>query len=57
MTIDLITRAIEIDSNQAPFFLNLGSALQEQGRLEESIQAYHKAIEIQPNYADAYAKG
>ena len=47
-TIDLITRAIEIDSNQAPFFLNLGSALQEQGRLEESIQAYHKAIEIQP---------
>ena len=54
MTIDLITRAIEIDSNQAPFFLNLGSALQEQGRLEESIQAYHKAIEIQPNYAAAY---
>ena len=54
MTIDLITRAIEIDSNQAPFFLNLGSALQEQGRLEESIQAYHKAIEIQPNYTEAY---
>ena len=54
MTIDLITRAIEIDSNNAPFFLNLGSALQEQGRLEESIQAYHKAIEIQPNYAAVY---
>ena len=28
--------------------------LQGQGRLEESIQAFNQALEIRPNYADAY---
>ena len=29
-------------------------ALKEQGKLEESIEAYQQAIHIQPDYANAY---
>ena len=50
----LITQAIEIDSDQYMFFNSLGVALQEQGKLEESIDAYQQAIHIQPDVADAY---
>ena len=50
----LIVQAIEIDSTQSSFFYNLGNALQEQGMLEESIEAYHQAIHIQPDRAVAY---
>ena len=37
VAIGLITQAIEIDSNKYMFFNSLGSVLQGQGRLEESI--------------------
>jgi tetratricopeptide (TPR) repeat protein len=33
---------------------NLGNTLHNQGKLEEAIAAYRKAIEIDPNYAMAY---
>ncbi|MBD69746.1 hypothetical protein CMK21_06440, partial [Candidatus Poribacteria bacterium] len=32
----------------------LGLALQEQGELDQAIQAYHRALEINPNYSEAY---
>ena len=32
----------------------MGNALKDQGKLEEAIEAYNKAISIKPNYADAY---
>ena len=32
----------------------MGNALQEQGKLEEAIEAYKKALAIKPDYADAY---
>ena len=32
----------------------MGNALQEQGKLEEAIEAYSKALAIKPDYADAY---
>ena len=51
----MITQAIEIDSDQYMFFNSLGVALQEQGKLEESIDAYQQAIHIQPDVADAYS--
>ena len=51
---DLISRAVRIDSDQSLFYINLGNVLQEQGRLEESIEAYQQAIHIQPDNADAY---
>ncbi|HHZ92226.1 TPA: tetratricopeptide repeat protein [Candidatus Poribacteria bacterium] len=58
VAIGLITQAIEIDSNKYMFFNSLGSALQGQGRLEESIQAFNQALKIQPQFAEAhYNKG
>jgi predicted O-linked N-acetylglucosamine transferase (SPINDLY family) len=32
----------------------MGNALREQGKLEEAIEAYNKALAIKPDYADAY---
>ncbi len=32
----------------------MGNALKEQGKLEEAIEAYNKALAIKPDYADAY---
>jgi hypothetical protein len=32
----------------------MGVALQEQGKLEEAIEVYNKALAIKPDYADAY---
>ena len=52
VAIGLITQAIEMDSTQYVFFNSLGAALQEQDRLEESIQAYQH--HIQPGAAEAY---
>jgi len=54
VVIGLITQAIEMDSTQYVFFNSLEAALQEQDRLEESIQAYQQAIHIQPGAAEAY---
>ena len=54
IAINLITQAIQIDSTKPLFFTNLGNAFQKQGKLEKSAQAYQKAIQIQPDYADAH---
>ena len=56
---DLISQAVEIDSNQsqpkfAEMYNNLGNALLGQGRLEESIQAYQQAIHIQPKFVEVH---
>ena len=56
---DLISQAVEIDSNQsqpqfAEMYNNLGNALLGQGNLEESIKAYQQAIHLQPQFAEAY---
>ena len=56
---DLISQAVEIDSNQsqpkfAEMYNNLGNTLLGQGRLEESIQAYQQAIHIQPKFVDVH---
>ena len=32
----------------------MGVTLQEQGKLDEAIEAYKKAISIKPDYAEAY---
>ena len=34
---------------------NLGIALHEQGKLEESIQAYQRALTIDPNLFEAHS--
>ncbi|MCG6899786.1 MAG: tetratricopeptide repeat protein [Gammaproteobacteria bacterium] len=41
---------------QAVFILNvLGVAFQEQGKFHEAVQAFNRAIELKPDYADAYS--
>ena len=35
-------------------YLGLGNALKEQGKLEEAVEAYKKALAVKPDYADAY---
>jgi predicted O-linked N-acetylglucosamine transferase (SPINDLY family) len=52
--IDLISRAIDIDSTQAAFYSNRGSALQALMQLTCAVQDYDRAIAIQPDFADAY---
>ena len=32
----------------------MGNALKGQGKLEEAIEAYNKALAIKPDYAEAY---
>ena len=32
----------------------MGVALKDQGKLDEAIEAYNKAISLKPDYADAY---
>ena len=32
----------------------MGNALKDQGKLEEAIEAYNKALAIKPDYAEAY---
>ena len=34
--------------------INMGVALQDQGKLEEAIEAYNKALAIKPDYAEAH---
>ena len=53
IAINLITQAIQIDSTKPLFFTNLGNAFQKQGKLEKSVQAYQKAMQLQPASADA----
>ena len=35
-------------------FYNLGTALQEQGKLDEAIASYDRAIALQSDYAEAH---
>ena len=33
---------------------NMGNALKDQGKLEEAIESYNKALSLKPDYAEAY---
>ncbi|WP_347822102.1 tetratricopeptide repeat protein [uncultured Planktomarina sp.] len=37
----------------AEAYNNMGIALKDQGKLEEAIEAYNKALAIKPDYAEA----
>lgn len=50
----LMQEAIKQDPNNAMLHFNVGVINQEQGNLEEAKSRYHKAIELDPEYADAY---
>jgi tetratricopeptide (TPR) repeat protein len=52
--IEYLARAAVLGADQAPVFLALGIALQLQARLDDSVEALRRAIEIDPNYDLAY---
>jgi tetratricopeptide (TPR) repeat protein len=47
-------RALELDPDFDEAYYNLGSALREQGRLDESIDAFQNAARLSPDYAEAH---
>ena len=52
--IEAYNKALVIKPDYAEAYINLGSALKEQGKLEEAIEAYNKALAIKPGHAEAY---
>ena len=50
----LMKEAILQDPNNAMLHFNVGVINQEQGNMEEAKSYYNKAIELDPNYTDAY---
>lgn len=49
-----LSRAVALNVDSPPVFLALGIAFQMQGKWKESIDAFHRAIEIDPDYVLAY---
>ncbi len=45
---------LELDSNQAEAYYNLGIAIAHRGDLDEAVACWQKAIDLQPDLADAY---
>jgi tetratricopeptide (TPR) repeat protein len=52
--IDLYTRILAEYPNQAKIWLSFGHVLKTAGRLEESIRAYRKSLELAPHLGEAY---
>jgi len=52
--INIMGRAISIDSKNASSYYNRGLALHELGRIEEALMDYRKATKINSKYANAY---
>jgi tetratricopeptide (TPR) repeat protein len=50
-----LQKAAQLDPASAgKYYFNLGAVLVNTGQLEPASEAFKKAIEVQPNYADAY---
>ena len=54
IAVDLISKAISINSNNPAAYSNQGAALKELGQLQAAIASYDKAIALKPDYAEAY---
>src|SRR5450830_1116042 len=52
--VELLTKAIHLDSKNPQYFNNLGLAYHEQGLLDDAIRQYQRAIALAPNYADPH---
>src|SRR5437016_126840 len=49
--VELISRAVALESGNAEFHYNLGVALQTLGRPEEAAASYRQALRLQPHRA------
>src|ERR1700733_6475464 len=54
MAAALIGKAIALKGNDPAFHSNLGNALKGQGKLDEAIAAYRRALALKPDFADAH---
>ena len=52
--IEAYKKALLLNPNYADTYSNMGTVLQDQGKLEAAIEAYNKAIALKPDYAVAY---
>ncbi len=52
--VDLLSRAIAVNSSMAEPYCNLGYAFQGLGRLDAALASYDRAIALRPAYAQAY---
>ena len=52
--VNLITKAITINSNQPVYYINLGSALVQNHEYHKAIKAFKRAKELQPNNIHIY---
>jgi tetratricopeptide (TPR) repeat protein len=50
---DFAIKAIDLNSSKYNYFYNLASIEKDLGNEQSSIELYHKAITIQPNYSEA----
>jgi len=53
IAVGLISRAIRENPSNPTYYINLGNALKDQGRLEEAILNYRQALSIKPDFAEA----
>lgn len=53
-SIELIGKAIELKPDPT-FYSNRGIAFKELNRIDDAVDAYDKAIEMDPHYAEAYS--
>ncbi len=53
--VDFISRAIKVNSSDAPAYFNLANAYMELGRIDEALIGYNNAVALNRNYAEAYA--
>jgi predicted O-linked N-acetylglucosamine transferase (SPINDLY family) len=54
VSVDLITKAIEINKNVPSYHSNLGNVLQEIKQFDAAIASYDAAIELKPDLVEAY---
>ena len=47
--------AVELNPDHAAAHNNLGTALKDQGRLDEAVAAYRTALELKPDHAMAHS--
>jgi tetratricopeptide (TPR) repeat protein len=50
----LMEEAIELDPTNPTLFFNLGVVNQNEGKTEDAVKYYNKAVELKPDYGDAY---
>jgi tetratricopeptide (TPR) repeat protein/SAM-dependent methyltransferase len=51
---DMIDKVLALESPNPKYQCNLGTILKELGRTDEAAQCYRRAIELKPNFCEAY---